>query len=124
MAKLDPLTRLGNRRMLEHQLVQTCEQTIKEVVNYGVILLDIDHFGLFNNCYGHLEVDIALMRIGNILSRHAQSEHELFCRIGGEEFLLYLPIEAPRRFTYWLKIFVKVLKQNALNTAKIPVVSY
>lgn len=88
MAKLDPLTRLGNRRMLEHQLEQTCEQTIKEVVNYGVILLDIDHFGLFNNCYGHLEGDIALMRIGNILSRHAQSEHELFCRIGGEEFLL------------------------------------
>lgn len=90
MAKLDPLTRLGNRRMLEHLLEQTCEQTIKDVVNYGVILLDIDHFGLFNNCYGHLEGDIALMRIGNILSRHAQSEHELFCRIGGEEFLLLI----------------------------------
>ncbi|WP_206212133.1 sensor domain-containing diguanylate cyclase [Vibrio sp. HDW18] len=88
MAKLDPLTRLGNRRMLEHLLEQTCEQATSEAVNYGVILLDLDHFGLFNNCYGHLEGDIALMRIGNILSQHAQSEHELFCRIGGEEFLL------------------------------------
>lgn len=88
MAKVDPLTRLGNRRMLEHLLEQTCEQTFKEVINYGVILLDIDHFGLFNNYYGHLEGDIALMRIGNILSRYAQSEQELFCRIGGEEFLL------------------------------------
>lgn len=39
MAKFNPLTRLGNRRMLEHQLEQTCEQTIKEVVNYGVICL-------------------------------------------------------------------------------------
>lgn len=90
MAKLDPLTRLGNRRMLDHLLEQTCEQATSEAVNYGVILLDLDHFGLFNNCYGHLEGDIALMRIGNILSQHAQSERELFCRIGGEEFLLLI----------------------------------
>lgn len=90
MAKLDPLTRLGNRRMLDHLLEQTCEQATGEAVNYGVILLDLDHFGLFNNCYGHLEGDIALMRIGNILSQHAQSERELFCRIGGEEFLLLI----------------------------------
>ncbi|NAW69483.1 diguanylate cyclase [Vibrio sp. V27_P1S3P104] len=90
LAKMDPLTRLGNRRMLTHLLEQICEQYDVQPVDYGVILLDIDHFGLFNNHYGHLEGDIALMRIGKILSQHTQSDGEQFCRIGGEEFVLLL----------------------------------
>lgn len=90
LAKMDPLTRLGNRRMLTHLLEQICEQHTVHSVDYGVILLDIDHFGLFNNYYGHLEGDIALMRIGKVLSQHTQSDGEQFCRIGGEEFVLLL----------------------------------
>lgn len=90
LAKMDPLTRLGNRRMLTHLLEQICEQYDPQPIDYGVILLDIDHFGLFNNHYGHLEGDIVLMRIGKILSQHTQLEGEQFCRIGGEEFVLLL----------------------------------
>lgn len=90
LVKMDPLTRLGNRRMLTHLLELICEEYDPQPVDYGVILLDIDHFGLFNNHYGHLEGDIALMRIGKILSQHTQSEGEQFCRIGGEEFVLLL----------------------------------
>ncbi|MGL5108618.1 MAG: GGDEF domain-containing protein [Vibrio ordalii] len=88
MAKMDPLTRLGNRRMLAHLLERIGSRVQTETVSYGLILLDIDHFGLFNNYYGHLEGDIALIRIGHILNQHAQAENELFCRIGGEEFIL------------------------------------
>ncbi|MCG6282411.1 GGDEF domain-containing protein, partial [Vibrio diabolicus] len=45
LAKMDPLTRLGNRRMLTHLLEQTCERREACCVDFGVILLDIDHFG-------------------------------------------------------------------------------
>ncbi|MCK6263733.1 GGDEF domain-containing protein [Vibrio sp. ZSDE26] len=88
LSKMDPLTRLGNRRMLEHLLENKCISQKSANTQYGLILLDIDHFGLFNNHYGHLEGDIALMRVGNILKRHTQLEDEVFCRIGGEEFVL------------------------------------
>ncbi|MEZ9233213.1 diguanylate cyclase [Vibrio amylolyticus] len=88
LTKMDPLTRLGNRRMLEHLMLSKCVSDRCSKVKYGLILLDIDHFGLFNNHYGHLEGDIALMRIGNILKRHTQLDDEVFCRIGGEEFVL------------------------------------
>ncbi|MGF1719499.1 GGDEF domain-containing protein [Vibrio kyushuensis] len=88
LSKMDPLTRLGNRRMLEHLLESKCISEKRAKTLYGLILLDIDHFGLFNNHYGHLEGDIALMRVGNILKRHTQLEDEVFCRIGGEEFVL------------------------------------
>src|SRR5690606_39772388 len=61
-----------------------CHNDDDEELAFGLILLDIDHFGLFNNHYGHLEGDIALMRIGHILEHHTQNEEEVFCRIGGE----------------------------------------
>lgn len=97
LAKMDPLTRLGNRRMLTHLLEQTCERREACCVDFGVILLDIDHFGLFNNQYGHLEGDIALMRISNILSQHTAAHDEGFCRIGGEEFILLLADHSPQQ---------------------------
>lgn len=90
LSKLDPLTRLGNRRMLEHVMQKYCYLEHDELMSFGLILIDIDHFGLFNNHYGHLEGDIALMRIGNILEHHTKDEDEVFCRIGGEEFVLLM----------------------------------
>ncbi|ELL0560952.1 GGDEF domain-containing protein [Vibrio vulnificus] len=90
LSKLDPLTRLGNRRMLEHVMESICHSEEKKALAFGLILIDIDHFGLFNNHYGHLEGDIALMRIGHILEHHSNGKEEVFCRIGGEEFVMLM----------------------------------
>ncbi|AIW16668.1 GGDEF domain-containing protein [Vibrio tubiashii] len=97
MAKLDPLTRLGNRRMLESLLEEICFECCDKPNYYGLILVDIDHFGLYNNQYGHMQGDIALMRIGSILQSYAQSEREVFCRIGGEEFALLVSSHEPEK---------------------------
>lgn len=88
MAKMDPLTRLGNRRMFEALLEDVCLEPQSRRNHYGLILVDLDHFGLYNNHYGHMQGDIALMRVGSILQHHTQSVSEVFCRIGGEEFAL------------------------------------
>ncbi|EOB3603872.1 GGDEF domain-containing protein [Vibrio vulnificus] len=90
LSKLDPLTRLGNRRMLEHVMESICHSEEVKALAFGLILIDIDHFGLFNNHYGHLEGDIALMRIGHILEHHSNGKEEVFCRIGGEEFVMLM----------------------------------
>ncbi|EGU51114.1 two-component response regulator [Vibrio orientalis CIP 102891 = ATCC 33934] len=90
MSKLDPLTRLGNRRMLEALLEEICHNTTSESQCYGLIIVDIDYFGLYNNQYGHMQGDIALMRVGSILQQHTKSDSEVFCRIGGEEFALLM----------------------------------
>lgn len=90
LSNIDPLTRLGNRRQLS-KLMDNFESMPNNVsVGFGLILLDIDFFGLFNNAYGHLEGDITLIRIGNILSGFCKTDEESFCRIGGEEFALLL----------------------------------
>jgi diguanylate cyclase (GGDEF)-like protein len=88
MAKMDPLTRLGNRRMLDGLLEDIGFKDSHEYHCYGLLLVDIDHFGLFNNHYGHMKGDIALMQVGDVLQRHCHHDNEVFCRIGGEEFAL------------------------------------
>ena len=121
MAKMDPLTRLGNRRMLTHLLEQTCEQHSTTVIDYGVILIDIDHFGLFNNYYGHLEGDIALMRIGKILSQHTQSQAEQFCRIGGEEFVLLLAKHDSQQVEKLAEMIRRAVEQESIPHHTSPV---
>lgn len=90
LSSIDPLTRLGNRRQLSKHMDDIATHKSGSPQNIGLILLDIDHFGLFNQEYGHLEGDIALIRLGNILSNFCDSNDETFCRIGGEEFALLL----------------------------------
>jgi diguanylate cyclase (GGDEF)-like protein len=97
MSKLDPLTRLGNRRMLEALLEDICRNTTSGSQCYGLIIVDIDYFGLYNNQYGHMQGDIALMRVGSILQQHTKSDSEVFCRIGGEEFALLITTQNAER---------------------------
>ncbi|OLQ89691.1 diguanylate cyclase [Vibrio panuliri] len=88
LAKMDPLTRLGNRRMLEAVMEEICDSNKQVEETFALILVDIDHFGLYNNYYGHMQGDIALMRVGGLLQKRAEQSNEVFCRIGGEEFAL------------------------------------
>ncbi|MFA0521695.1 GGDEF domain-containing protein, partial [Vibrio sp. 10N.222.55.E8] len=63
---------------------------VQEEVTFGLILVDLDHFGLYNSVYGHAEGDAALRMVGQILNNHVYSDKETFCRIGGEEFMLLM----------------------------------
>ncbi len=90
LSSIDPLTRLGNRRQLSKQMNEIRHCKVNSPMNIGLILLDIDRFGLFNQEYGHLEGDVVLMRLGNLLSLFCDKNDETFCRIGGEEFALLL----------------------------------
>ena len=113
---LSHLTRLGNRRMLESLLEDYCDDEKPAIRCYGLILVDIDFFGLYNNHYGHLQGDIALMRVGSVLERHANGEQEVFCRIGGEEFaLLVVAGEAPNVAELSESIRFSIEQENILH---------
>jgi hypothetical protein len=59
----------------------------------GLILLDLDHFKLFNDGHGHDAGDQLLSAAGHILTVHTRAE-DLACRYGGDELLVVLP-ESP-----------------------------
>ena len=82
-AETDPLTGLLNRRGLD--------RIWPDIAGAGALLLfDIDRFKAINDTFGHPAGDAVLRRVGQIVQRSVR-EGDVICRLGGDEFLLWLP---------------------------------
>jgi diguanylate cyclase (GGDEF)-like protein/PAS domain S-box-containing protein len=86
----DALTGLYNRRYLEETLGRELILAQRNGDPVSVIMGDLDHFKAVNDRYGHLGGDEVLRAFGALLKRHARGS-DIYCRYGGEEFLLVLP---------------------------------
>ncbi|MDQ3813913.1 MAG: diguanylate cyclase [Armatimonadota bacterium] len=86
----DSLTGLFNQRYLEESLEREMHRAERNGYPVGMIMLDIDHFNLFNQMYGREAGDALLRELGGLL-RQQTRRSDLACRYGGEEFILILP---------------------------------
>ena len=88
--RIDPLTKILNRgaweesSQIEHQRSQRCGHT------YCIVMIDVDHFKLFNDTQGHSAGDDCLQQIASAIASECRST-DLVGRYGGEEFVLLLP---------------------------------
>ncbi len=89
----DPLTGLLNRRHAETMLNSLCTSA-KGHQQLSIILIDIDHFKVINDTYGHQAGDEVLKNIGMLLRGHVRSQ-DIVCRYGGEEFCMVLIDTSP-----------------------------
>ena len=85
----DHLTGLANRRRFERQLDREVSRTLRYGHPFCLLLLDIDHFKLVNDTYGHEAGDEALRTVGRTLQEGTRGI-DLAARIGGEEFGIIL----------------------------------
>lgn len=88
-AQTDPLTGLYNRQYLINSMSQTVSQVQRLNISMGVLLLDIDHFKMVNDTYGHDIGDKAIKTVVQILNENIR-ESDIPIRFGGEEFLILL----------------------------------
>lgn len=86
----DALTGMYNRRYMEGSLERETRRAERHKKPVGVIILDVDHFKLFNDTHGHDAGDVVLRELG-IFLRHNTRGEDIACRYGGEEFLLIMP---------------------------------
>lgn len=89
-ALCDPLTGLYNRRYLDEFFARELALAQREQSPISLALIDLDHFKLLNDEYGHLEGDDVLKGVAQHLLENLRTSDAVF-RIGGEEFLLILP---------------------------------
>ena len=91
LASLDGLTGLANRRGFDRQLERLWQQAGEQQQPLALMMIDIDHFKLFNDRYGHVAGDTCLRAVGETLSLVTLEEAVVVARYGGEEFALLLP---------------------------------
>ena len=91
IASMDMLSGLANRRGLQGRLEFEWLRALQNRQTVALLMIDVDHFKLFNDTYGHLEGDACLTRLGETLAGIANETMGFAARYGGEEFCLLLP---------------------------------
>lgn len=92
LSHTDYLTKVSNRLSMEDDLSRMLDgYRERKDAAIGFLMLDLDHFKVFNDTYGHPAGDEALRDLAGLLKDMVGKRNGIVSRIGGEEFFLILP---------------------------------
>ncbi|MAD01631.1 MAG: GGDEF domain-containing protein [Pseudomonadales bacterium] len=89
-ATIDPLTGIGNRRTMDAELDIAMADSKRHGIDFGLLVLDLDHFKQINDRFGHGTGDQVLVDFVDCVREVCRPSDRLF-RLGGEEFVLLVP---------------------------------
>lgn len=93
-ATTDGLTGLYNRRALEERLAAEISRSLRHQLHTSVVLIDLDRFKIINDTMGHAAGDRLLVHVAEILRLQCRAL-DVVGRLGGDEFLVILPMTKP-----------------------------
>ncbi len=91
LSTLDGLTGIPNRRKFDEFIDIEWRRAVRGAYPLSLIMIDIDHFKLFNDNYGHGAGDECLKKVASSLYSSARRPADFVARYGGEEFVAILP---------------------------------
>ncbi|MGM4990380.1 diguanylate cyclase [Tardiphaga sp. 841_E9_N1_2] len=124
LAMTDGLTGLANRRHFDVVMDKEWQRAQRARAPISLLMIDADHFKVFNDNFGHQAGDLVLCGIAWSIARHAKRASDCAARYGGEEFALILPglsladaIELGER----IRVEVGHLERDGMTTTTISV---
>jgi diguanylate cyclase (GGDEF)-like protein len=120
LASLDGLSGLANRRGFDREIERQWQKAKQSGQPLALMMVDIDHFKLFNDRYGHVAGDTCLRAVGETLSLVTVEEAVLVARYGGEEFALLMPGLDIRRAAALAEEARQAVEDLMINHAESP----
>lgn len=90
LARVDRLTGLANRLHLEEHMARLVSASIRQSKPFSIFIVDVDHFKVINDNYGHNVGDEVLRVLSERMAAALRAE-DMLGRWGGEEFMALLP---------------------------------
>ena len=91
MSNQDGLTGIANRRCFDDALITEWVRNGRDDRPIGLLMIDIDHFKLYNDALGHVDGDACLCAVAQAIRGVVHRPGDLVARYGGEEFVVILP---------------------------------
>lgn len=91
LASIDGLTNIANHRSFQDFYDYEWKRALRHQDPISIVMIDIDFFKRYNDCYGHQEGDECLKQIAKVIKNCARRSSDLSARYGGEEFIIVLP---------------------------------
>jgi diguanylate cyclase (GGDEF)-like protein len=91
LATTDALTGLRNRRKFDQVIALEWRRAIRQSTPLALLLIDADHFKIFNDTFGHQAGDVALASVASCIATSVGRAGDCAARYGGEEFAVLLP---------------------------------
>lgn len=90
LARYDGLTALANRRYFDEHLAREFSHSLRTRRALTLIMIDVDHFKLYNDTYGHPAGDKCLQAVAQAIESAVRRPHDFVARYGGEEIAVLL----------------------------------
>lgn len=113
LSRTDPLTGLENRRAVDEKLREHWSDWQRLGLSFAVMLIDVDFFKKYNDCYGHQEGDRCLVLVANALSETIKRFEGSIGRYGGEEFIVLARMDRREQIT----LFAEAIRRTVENLA-------
>jgi len=91
LSMIDGLTGIANRRLFDKKIEHEWKRALRSQKPLSLIMIDIDHFKLYNDNFGHQAGDECLKQVAVTLQNTLRRPADFIARYGGEEFVAIIP---------------------------------
>lgn len=115
LSNRDQLTGLYNRRAFLKFTNDELKRAGRQNSVFGILMIDIDYFKLYNDNYGHLAGDLCIKQVADCLSGCVHRGGDILARYGGEEFVIALPDTDLKKIRQFASICVNSIRDRAIK---------